>query len=436
MEPVRKRSRKAPRWKIAATMLAAFALGPLVANRPAMADRPSGPMVVDRPSGPAAELASKTCATLTARVDDIPGSGPVFLRSYDNAYAPGPTSEPALANAAFTYDNALAVIALTACGRRDRALRIGEALLDAASLDRAGRQGRLRNTYRAGAQKQRPIPPMGWWDVVENRWLEDPYQVGSATGNVAWAGLALLALGDATAEARFRDGAAGLAGWIVARTGDPRGPGGFNGGVQGFDDAPQPLTWKSTEHNTDLAALFDRLGRDWTAPARAARGFLDALWAAGGDHFPIGTTPDGTTVSHATSGLDAQLWPLLLRDPPEGWRTALAYAERAHGVDGGFDFNDDRDGMWVEGTAQAALTYRAVGRRADADRLFLELLKEIGPGGYLWATRPPLLTTGLAIGPDSKTDDFHYYRRPHLGATAWAALAAQGWNPFTGGRLP
>lgn len=63
-------------------------------------------------------------------------------------------------------------------------------------------------------------------------------------------------------------------------------------------------------------------------------------------------------------------------------------------------------------------------------------MKEVSPGGYLYATRPQVLSTGLAIGPDSKTDDFLYYRRPHLGATAWAALAALGWNPFTGKAVP
>ena len=34
----------------------------------------------------------------------------------------------------------------------------------------------------------------GWWDDKQNRWVEDPYQVGSDTGNMAWAMLALLAL--------------------------------------------------------------------------------------------------------------------------------------------------------------------------------------------------------------------------------------------------
>ncbi|WP_448205983.1 hypothetical protein [Azospirillum sp. sgz302134] len=418
---VRKRSFAA--WLLAAGIGAA----PLAAAPALAADAPSA----------APALAAKACGVLAARVEEISGSGPLFLRSYDSSFGIGQTSEPALGNAAFTYDNALAAIALVACGKTAQALRIGEALLSATTLDRARLKGRLRNAYRAGAQNQKPIPPMGWWDVTANRWFEDPYQVGTATGNVAWAGLALMTLGDATGETRFRAGAAELARWVVEHTRDPRGPGGFNGGVQGFDDAPQPLTWKATEHNTDLAALFAWLERtrtpgNWPEAGKAARGFLDAMWTAGESHFPTGTAPDGVTVNRATSGLDAQLWPLLLPGAPEGWRAALDYAERAHGVDGGFDFNDDRDGMWVEGTAQAALAYRAVGRPADADRLLAEVAKEVSPGGYIWATRPERITTGLALGPDSKTDDFYYYRRPHLGATAWAALAAVGWNPFTG----
>lgn len=422
---------------LAAWMLAAgLGVAGLGASGSAMAaDTPATPG-----ASPAPALAARTCGTLVSRVEEIPGSGPVFLRSYDSSFGVGQTYEQALGNAAFTYDNALAAIALVACGKPKHALRIGESLLSAATLDRARRQGRLRNTYRAGAQNQKPIPPMGWWDVTANRWFEDAYQVGSATGNVAWAALALMTLGDSTGEERFRNGAAELARWIVDNTRDPKGPGGFNGGVQGFDDKPQPLTWKATEHNTDLVALFVWLERtktagDWAGPAKAARGFLDAMWTAGNGHFPTGTTPDGVTVNSATSGLDAQLWPLLLPNAPESWRAALDYAERAHGVDGGFDFNDDRDGMWVEGTAQAALTYRALGRADDADRLLAEVGKEISSGGYVWATRQDSITTGLAIGPDSKTDDFRYYRRPHLGATAWTALAAVGWNPFTGERV-
>jgi hypothetical protein len=55
--------------------------------------------------------------------------------------------------------------------------------------------------------------------------------------------------------------------------------------------------------------------------------------------------------------------------------------------------------------------------------------------GLLNATRSARVTTGLSIDPTSTNADFFYYRRPHLGATAWAALAATGWNPFTGRKV-
>jgi hypothetical protein len=123
---------------------------------------------------------------------------------------------------------------------------------------------------------------------------------------------------------------------------------------------------------------------------------------------------------------------LLLDNPPEAWKASLGLAERSYAVKGGFDFNDDRDGVWLEGTAQAALAYRWLGRSGDAERLFATIRAQFSPGGLVWATDVPRLTTGLALSPSSSSDDFFYYRLPHLGATAWAALAALGWNPFTG----
>jgi hypothetical protein len=390
----------------------------------------------------AAGLAERACATLAARVDAIPGDGAVLLRSWDGAVGSGPRAEPALAGAAFTYDNALAVIALTACGRRGQATRVGAALLAAATADRLGPAGRLRNAYRAGSQAERPIPPNGWWDGAAGRWAEDPTQVGTATGNVAWAGLALLTLAEATGDGRWRDGARLLARWAVEHTADPRGPGGYSGGLIGYDDAPRSVGWKSTEHNADLAALFGWLARgepmggepQWAAPEAAARGFLAAMWDRPSGRFLIGTGIDGFTPNANGSGLDAQVWPLLLPGAPAAWRRSLAWVERWYAVPGGFDFNDDRDGLWVEGTAQAALAYRVVGRPAEAERLLAGLADQVSPGGYLWATREPRVTTGLALRPDSTSADFFYERRPALAATAWVVLAALDWNPYTGVR--
>ena len=66
------------------------------------------------------------------------------------------------------------------------------------------------------------------------------------------------------------------------------------------------------------------------------------------------------------------------------------------------------------------------------DALWQLLASQRSPNGLYYATPSPRISTGLAIGPDSKGPDFFYYRWPHLGATAWIALAAKGWNPFTG----
>lgn len=374
----------------------------------------------------AGDVAAKGCAVLAGRVDAIAGTGPVFLRSFDQA-----GDEPALAGAAFTYDNALAVHALLACGKVSQARRIGEALLAAATGDRAGPvDGRLRNAYRAGPQDG-PPQPNGWWDAKANLWAEDPAQVGTATGNAAWAGLALLAMAEATGESRYRDGAGRLARWVVAHTADERG--GFSGGIHGDGAGARVLGWKSTEHNVDLAAFLAWAG--YPRQAAAARAFVASQWQGASGHFLTGTLPDGVTPNRATSGLDAQLWPLLLEKPQAEWRQVLDYAERAHGVDGGFDFNDDRDGIWWEGTAQAALAYRAAGQGAKADAILAVLAGQFSPGGLIWAASVPRLTTGLALGPDSTEADFVYWRRPHLGATAWAVLAATGWNPFTGNRI-
>ena len=376
-------------------------------------------------------LAARWCEAMRARVAEVPGGGPLFLRSYDDATEG--TGEPALATAAFSYDNALAVMALVACAQPAPAKRIGEALLAAALAGTDAKPQRLRNAYRAGAVDTLALPN-GWWDAREKRWVEDAQQLGTSTGNVAWVALALLSLHAHEADPRWLAGAQRLATWVVANAADPRG--GFSGGVHGFDAAPQRLTWKSTEHNVDLAALFGILagqsGRArWVAPRDAARAFVDAQWDARAGYFITGTLPDGITPNRTTSGLDAQLWPLLLPDAAPDWQRALAYVERAHGVAGGFDFNADRDGVWIEGTAQAALVYRVLGRDADAQRLLAAFARDTSAGGYLYATREPRITTGLALGPDSTAADFYYYRRPHLGATAWATLAALGWNPFT-----
>lgn len=89
---------------------------------------------------------------------------------------------------------------------------------------------------------------------------------------------------------------------------------------------------------------------------------------------------------------------------------------------------------WTEGTAQAALAFRAVGAHAIADGLLEGLPAHVAPSGMLYATSSGTVPTGLKVEA-AGGGDFEYFHRPHLGATAWAALAALGWNPFNGHKV-
>ena len=391
----------------------------------------------------AEDFARELCTALAKAVDSrSAGTQEVFVASY----FPGPAERevpPALRSTAFTYDNALAAIALVACGDPNRAGRIGAAFLHALDKDRTFRDGRVRNAYRAGTVLTADAALLpGWWDAAAGHWAEDPYQDGSSTGNVAWVTLAFLTLHQATGDTRYRAAARRTLDWIGSQTGAAGGIG-FTGGTYGYDPVQKRLGWASTEHNIDIAAAagwYARITGDTQIAemARAARRFLDIVFVKAIGCFAMGTAPASTEASLGPVAdsnhlaLDTQLWPHLLADAAPAWSPSLACVEQHFAVAGGYDFDNDRDGLWIEGTAQAALTFRATGQAARAATLLDGLRTHRSPDGWLYATPVQRLTTGLAIGPDSTTPDFFYFNRPHLGATAWATLAALGWNPFTG----
>jgi hypothetical protein len=204
-----------------------------------------------------------------------------------------------------------------------------------------------------------------------------------------------------------------------------RGQHGYLGGFMGWEHAPAPLTWVSTEHNLDLSVVFSALGR--TAAAQHARDFVVSMWEGSQGRFAAGIAPEGA-VNHAAAA-DANLWPLLAPGAVPAWNASLDWVLTHQGVPAsdpeGIDFNDDRDGIWLEGTAYVAL----LARPKLADRMMQTLIAQTAPSGLVWATTVPRLTTGFSTGL-SKTADFFYYRRPHVGATAWAMLAATRTNPF------
>jgi hypothetical protein len=412
------------RRRCALALLGCCALALLaIVSAPAQAAKAATAATAGAAMIPACGYLSKAVASQAA--------GAVLLASYPSERS------GALSNAAFTYDNAVAAIALVACGHTPLARRIGDALLLALDHDRYWHDGRLRNGYAAGAIGAAPLKLAGWWDLKSQRWLEDDYQAGSDSGNMAWAMLALLTLHAASGDPRYRDGARRLARWVEG-TLDTRGAGGYVGGYFGHEPAPQRQRWKSTEHNADLAAAFGWLARvtgdaHWRARMTVAADFVAAMWSADCGCYAVGTAEDGATPNPLLA-LDAQVWPLMAL-PVSGKlaEPVLQTVDRRLRFAPGYTYSDAGGGLWVEGSAQVAVLLELLHRPAPARALRVAIGSERSADGGYFATSAATMPTGFMLATDPSTPRV-YFHLEHLGAAAWAALADQGYNPFTGGR--
>lgn len=379
----------------------------------------------------AVAAASFPCRELAAQFDA--STAPVFLASYPTA-GPGP-----LKDTAFLYDNAVATLALIGCRDLAQARRIGDAMLRAQDHDRFWHDGRLRNAYLAGPLET-PVKLSGWWDNVQNRWFEDSYQVASDNGNMAWAILALLALHRVTQDPRYAAGAMRIGTWTLQWQ-RHRGPGGFAGGTFGQEPSPSRNSWRSTEHNTDLAAAYTALARatgdkSWLAPARAATRFVRAMWRGSCRCYAVGTGLDGVTQNNLLA-LDAQIWPALALPhgaPPVA--TILATVDARFAQSGGYAYSEALEGLWTEGTAQVALLAALSGDKAKSIALAKVLDTMRTPRGGYYASDVPGLPAGFMLDTDP-TKARQYFHIRALAPLAWAALVERKRNPFAAaGVLP
>lgn len=344
------------------------------------------------------------------------GKGPVLLPSYLVRTKPHASGfDLTQANVAYVYDNALAGLLLLGTGYQQAALRIAQALEIAQTHDRRFQDGRLRNGYASGPMSI-PARLPGFWNVKTEQWDEDPYQVGSDTGPIAWAMLLWASLGMKTPANKAGD-------FLNATL---RAPLGYYGGFYGYDQDQQKLTWESTEQNLDLAVAFKKLGR--TADAAHAAAFVQAAYNGPEKLFKTGLASDGKPGGMLAA--DAGIWPYLagLGDA-ESARHAIARLRHGEGI----GFSDASHGIWLEGTAFAALALKLMDSALAAG--FMDMVAaNVSPQGYVYATVAPMLSTGLKVGPSLRNNappqDFNYYRVPSLSATCWAAMAAFKINPF------
>ena len=337
-----------------------------------------------------------------------------------------------------TYDDALVIIAYA--NRKDnadslaRARTMGDALLQMQAKDPIG-DGRVRNAYGPeNLFNADGVPNIQTW--------------GSASGNQAWAGMALAHLAHVTKDAKYRDGAVRIGEWLLRETSDTRGTGGFTGG---YRSDGSKIEWKSTEHNIDMVGLFGMLHQltndhKWRRAFKHARKFVKSMWDEKEGRFHIGTKPDGVTINRDEYiPEDVQSWGYLaLRK--ERYRRALDWnianlevtdnsnpAQPVVGVQFAKQINPNQQGnnddtVWLEGTAHMALALQVSGKkkhRKQASVYLDSIHKEqlYGPNA-----------DGKGIQANSKEgfsggDDINHTSL-HTGATAWYIMAVQKLNPF------
>jgi hypothetical protein len=356
----------------------------------------------------------------------------MFLQSYAPA-KPG-TDESVINNFAFSYDNAMAVMALCYAGKLDRAKQIADALVYAVENDRDYSDGRVRNAYSSGDPRSFPnwysakgsgfarMP--GFYDIADQQWYEDKGTVSTSTGNAAWVMLGLLEAYKSIGDKTYLDAARTVGNFVLTLKSDT---GGFTGGYEGWDSTK--ITYKSTEHNIDLISAFAILAKyhdgakkeTYVAASEYAKEFVLSMYDTEKGCFYTGTATDGVTINKSVLPLDTNTWALLAMPDFGEKEKVMNFVKSNMLVGGGFDFNDDKDGVWFEGTAQAALVYQMIGNAEQYDAVLRFLHDNTLPDGSITAADRNNVTTGF---------DWEYGERVHLGATAWLAFAEMGRNPF------
>jgi hypothetical protein len=369
-----------------------------------------------------------------------------LLRSYETKSTQD-AFDVVMRNVAYSYDNALALLAFLAGGTEDdlsRAAILADSLVHAVYNDRYYTGAWLRNAYMAGDLKQFPgwtpnnrvdtarMP--GFWDCDSESWYEDSFQVSTHTGNVAWVIISLLSSYQILGESDYLQAAEELAELVESNCKDTRGDGGYTGGYEGWEPDADTLLYKSTEHNLDLYVVFRRLfeisaNDKWRQRALHAETFIKSMWDETEGKFYTGTDTTGVTVNDDVIPLDAQAWAVLaFRDEPALFSKGLEYAESHHRVGSGYDFNTDQDGIWYEGTAQMAVAFRLVGEVEKSDNCVTAIETAQYENGVIPAASKDGLTTGFFLAPDGSP--WLYYKRGHVGATAWYVFAKQQVNPY------
>ena len=407
-------------------------------------------------------------SSLTFYLDDIyyefaaPRQEPVFPASYEAV--PLDRDGYFINSVAYSYDVAMTVLALSYAGKQEQACKVADGLLFALHNDRrfsAAERG-VRNGYGAGNPTSFPgwvsdsgkspfAKLAGFFDIDSEQWWEDYYSDSYSTGNNAWALIAFLQVWRQSGKTEYLNAACSIANYIHTLKDEVNG--GFKGGWEGFDDNQQKVNYISTEHCIDIYSAFSQLAFElektthippgsksaqfYNDDAAHARAFVLRMYDANQGLFYTGTKPDGTTINKDVFPLDVNSWAILAfyQDPAIDVPKILSAIESRFAVAGMYDFNDDLDGIWWEGSLQKILAEKIAGNIEKYNVQLAIANAAAQADGSITAADRDGVSTGIwleGVNPDGtqKGNEWKYNKRIHSGATAWLALAQLGRNPL------
>lgn len=289
----------------------------------------------------------------------------------------------------FTYDQAVAVVAFIVRGDTARARQLLEKLQVLQGTDGSWFTG-FDGAGKVSDGSQKWLGPMMWVDIAAANYRK-------ATGSTQFDAMAKRNL-DYALKSQATHGGLQIG--------------------QGY----------STEENADAYAALMSFGYE-TQAAKVA-GFLNGEWNATEKRFNAGEVPPDNSVY-----LDPQTWgnqslgsagpteaPKALDFVVARMRCTKSDKSNRFTVDG-FDFNEDKDDVWLEGTAQMASAFYTVGRPADGDHYCQEVVKsQDANGGIPYSVRGGTAETGA--------DAWNMTTALALSSSGWFIIAVSKINPF------
>ena len=333
------------------------------------------------------------------------------------------TEEPALSNAAYSYDSAIAALAFISEGDMERASRILDTFVVGIGDDPEFHD-RIRNAYMSGNASTLP----GYWNTQANSWYQDEYQVGTSTCTTAAVAVALLTYNSLQENSSYVDTAIKGIDWILANCSDSNP--GYSAGYDGWPNANKVTVYtsKGTLDNLWLYAACNKLAETtgWEKYAEAAENaysfVTEKMYSQGDTRFFEGTAPDGVSPNGNNVTVNAQCMAYLVLGEDAGLDNVKSNCKSK---DGGFAYDNttnNAEGFWVEGTAMTALSFSMQGETDVADRALSTIESvQLPSGGFPDASIPELSTGDMGLT---------YTDMPRIASSAWYILAVNGYNPF------